>query len=284
MPDAPGINEIEGGVVERLCAMRISHNLLLRAHLDDLLDVGMPRKADAQPLIESLKGEVLGIKLLRSQKTPNRISQARVKADHVRFPKKHGRKASKIFFFFFREHVPCPQDGLSGIGTTLNRLQFVDGHQIVVAMNACDPRITKKGQRLARKAVVPDEIAQADDLLNRSSPYVGQDGLQRLIVGVDVGNDRESHNRTHPLEDLQALLCQCPRSVVLTIELVKTILGKQHPPISKVHCIHLQKCPYSLWLRLFRHVNVQLIHLLYGQRNKIIVPSLTSKVHDSILD
>src|SRR5205807_8840262 len=107
------------------------------AYFDDLLDVGMPRKADAQLLVELLKGEVLGIKLFGSHETPNWVSQAGVDADHVRFQEKHGRKSSKKFFFFFRQHVPRPQDGLSSIGTTLNRLQFVDGHQIVVAMNAC---------------------------------------------------------------------------------------------------------------------------------------------------
>jgi len=97
------------------------------------------------------------------------------------------------------EHVACPAGRDRRLAPELGEVDRAANGEVVVACETDVGPLGDRGAALVRPRPVADEIAETPELVRRLRLDCGENGLQRVQVRVDVGDDGDAHRQRRTL-------------------------------------------------------------------------------------
>ena len=104
-----------------------------------------------------------------------------------------GRNFAKKLCGIISETTAGPIDGLMGIVVKFVWIEAVSNDRVVVPQDDVFRSAGDFLKNLLGAGPIPNDVTQADDGVDVVLLDIQQDSLQRLKVGVDIGDDRDSH-------------------------------------------------------------------------------------------
>jgi len=115
-----------------------------------------------------------------------------------------------------------PVDGVGGVGIKTFKAVVGGAVFVVIALHAGEIELADHCEAFLGIGVVANDVAQANDVRGILAFDVGQHGLERFQIGVDVGDDGVFHSSVNNLKSVKFILRLAPRHVFVADETSKS--------------------------------------------------------------
>ena len=153
--------------------------------------MGVAVKAELRVLVIEARG---GIELVEDVTPLVRGIEGGVDDGEVAHLPDHLQVAQPLFILA-RELMAGPVDRFLGERIEACEVLFEGGQLVVVALHHRAIDVADDFQALVRVGVVTDDVAETDVVRYLVLLGVGQDGLERLEIGMDVSENGKSHGQ-----------------------------------------------------------------------------------------